>query len=99
MSIKEKNNIKLMIVFLMIAILLMALIVSQDEHHIDNCSDDNCAYCTIINIARNIMILSISFVIAIITGVLIYFFLSRLNKEINIIIKKSLVFQKVQLNE
>ena len=91
--------IKIAVIVFIIATLVCSLIVSQDEHHLETCHEDHCIYCAIIHIAQNIISLSIAFVVAIVIGVLIYFFLSRLHKEQVIFVQSSLVFQKVQLNE
>lgn len=91
--------IKITIVFFIIATLVFSLIVSQDEHHLETCHDEHCIYCATIHIVQNIITLSIAFIVAIVIGVLIYFFLSRLQKEQEVFVSSSLVFQKVQLNE
>lgn len=99
MNKKILKAIKIAVVVFIIATLVCSLIVSQDEHHLETCHEDHCFYCAIIHIAQNIISLSIAFVVAIVIGVLIYFFLSRLHKEQVIFVQSSLVFQKVQLNE
>lgn len=99
MNKKILKAIKIAVVVLMAATLVFSLIVSQDEHHLETCHEDHCIYCAIIHIAQNIINLSIAFVVAMVIGVLIYFFLSRLHKEQEIFVQSSLVFQKVQLNE
>lgn len=99
MNKKILKVIKIVVIVLISAILVCSLIVSQDEHHLEKCHEDHCAYCIIIHVAQNIINLSIAFVIAIVIGVLIYFFLSRSHKEQEIFVQSSLVFQKVQLNE
>ena len=99
MNKKILKAVKIAVVVLMVATLIFSLIVSQDEHHLETCHEEHCVYCAIIHIAQNIISLSIAFVVAIVIGVLIYFFLSRLHKEQEIFVQSSLVFQKVQLNE
>ena len=99
MNKKILKAIKIAVVVFIIATLVCSLIVSQDEHHLETCHENHCIYCAIIHIAQNIISLSIAFVVAIVIGVLIYFFLSRLHKEQVIFVQSSLVFQKVQLNE
>ncbi len=99
MNKKILKVIKIAVVVFIIATLVCSLIVSQDEHHLETCHEDHCIYCAIIHFAQNIINLSIAFVVAIVIGVLIYFFLSRLHKEQEIFVQSSLVFQKVQLNE
>ena len=99
MNKKILKAIKIVVVVLMVVTLVFSLIVSQDAHHLETCHEDHCTWCSIIHIAQNIISLSIAFVVAIVIGVLIYFFLSRLHKEKEIFVQSSLVFQKVQLNE
>lgn len=99
MNKKILKTIKISIIVFILATLVFSLIVSQDEHHLETCHEDHCIYCAIIHIAQNIINLSIIFIIAVIIGVLIYFFLSRLHKEKTFFVQSSLVFLKVQLNE
>ena len=99
MNKKIIKEIKTAIIVFIIVALVVALIVSQDEHHIEECHEDHCVICNIIHLAQNIISISIALIIAVIIGVLIYYFLSRVHKEKIILIKSSLVFQKVQLNE
>lgn len=99
MNKKIIKAIKISIIVFIIATLVFSLIVSQDEHHLETCHEDHCIYCAIIHIAQNIISLSIAFIVAVVIGVLIYFFLSRLHKEQVVFVLSSLVFQKVQLNE
>ncbi len=89
---------KSIIVFIVIT-LVFSLIVSQDEHHLETCNEDHCIHCIIIHITQNIINITTSFIMAVVIGALIYFFLSRLHKEQFIFVQSSLVFQKVQLNE
>ena len=95
---KVLKVIKITITIFAIAALVFSLVVSQDEHHIETCHHEHCFYCAIIHIAQNIINLSIAFIIAIVIGVLIYLFLSRLHKNQAVFVLFSLVFQKVQLN-
>lgn len=99
MNKKILKAIKIAAVVFIIVTLVFSLIVSQDEHHLETCHEDHCIWCSFIHIAQNIISLSIAFVVAVIIGVLIYFFLSRLHKEQVVFVLVSLVFQKVQLNE
>ena len=99
MNKKILKAIKMAVVVLMVATLVFSLIVSQDEHHLEICHEDHCIWCSIIHIAQNIISLSIAFVVAVVIGVLIYFFLSRLHRRQVVFVLVSLVFQKVQLNE
>ena len=99
MNKKMLNAIKIAVIVFIIGTFVCSLIVSQDEHHLETCHEDHCIYCTIIHIAQNIISLSIAFIVAVVIGVLIYFFLSRLHKKQVVFVLSSLVFQKVQLNE
>ena len=99
MNKKILKSIKIAFVVLMAVTLVFSLIVSQDEHHLETCHEDHCIWCSIIHITQNIISLVISFIIAVVIGVLIYFFLSRLHREQEILVQSSLVYQKVQLNE
>lgn len=99
MNKKILKTIRLSIIVFAITILFFSIIVSQDEHHLETCHEDHCIWCSIIHIAQNIVNLAIAFLVAVVIGVLIYLFLSRLHKEQEIFMQSSLVFQKVQLNE
>ena len=96
---KRIKEIKIAVIVLMMVTLVFSLIVSQNEYHLDNCHDDHCFLCNIIHIAQNLISLSIVVIIAVVIGVLIYLFLSRLHNDCVIFELDSLVFQKVQLNE
>ena len=80
MNKKILKAIKIAIIIFIIATLVCSLIVSQDEHHLEICHEDHCVWFSIIHFAQNIINLSIAFVVAIVIGVLIYFFLSRSKK-------------------
>lgn len=99
MNKKMMNVIKSIVIFLAIAMLVFSLVVSQDEHHLEICHEENCTHCVMIEIAQIIISVSIVFLITVLVGVLIYFFLSRLHKNQNVFVLFSLVFQNVQLNE
>lgn len=87
-----------LIVFVIIG-LILSVIVSQDEYHISTCHEEHCVYCLIIHLAQNILSLASVFIVAVVIGFLIYFFLSRLHKEYKAFVQSSLVFQKIQFNE
>lgn len=99
MNKKILKSIKIAVIIFIIVTLVFSIIVSQDEHHLETCHEDHCIWCSIIHIAQNIIGLSTAFVVAVVIGILIYFFLSRLHKEQIVFVQSSLVFQKVQLNE
>lgn len=97
-----RNFIKIMkiiAVFSIVFMIVFSLVVSQDQYHLDNCHDDHCIVCSIIHIAQNIVNIVVSFGLVVMIGVLIYFYLSRLQKDNKVYLLVSLVFQKVQLNE
>ena len=99
MNKKILKVIKIAVIVFIIATLVCSLIVSQDEHHLETCHEDHCIWCSIIHIAQNIINLAIAFLVAVVIGVLIYLFLSRLHKEQEIFMQSSLKIKKVQLNE
>ena len=99
MDKKILQSFKNVTILFIVAILVFFLIVSQDEHHLETCHEDNCIQCAIIHIAQNIIRLSMACAVAFTIGVSIYFLLYRLSKEHIVFALKSLVFQKVQFNE
>lgn len=99
MNKKIIKAFKIAMVILIALTLVLSLVASQDEHHLETCHDEHCAHCTMIQIAQSIIYISIAFVIAIVIGFLIYSFLARIYKEQEVFIQESLVLQKVQLNE
>lgn len=90
---------KIIIALCITTILVVSLVVSQDECHLEACEDEHCIYCMIIQIAQNLIRLSTIIINIVMIGVLIYLFLSKLRKENKVFVLVSLVFQKVQLNE
>ena len=99
MSKKLIKILKIAIVVFIIITILFSFVVSQNEHHFEVCHNDHCVVCDIIHLAKNIISISSIMIISIVIGFLIYFFLSRLQKNQTIIVLISLVFQKVRLNE
>lgn len=99
----EKNVLKVIKIFVIsfiCASLIFSIIVSQAEHHLETCHEDNCAICHIIHIAKTIISISFAYIILyVFVGFLIYYILSRLHKENFVFVQSSLIFQKVQLNE
>lgn len=90
------NKVGLVIVIIMI---IFTIIVSQDEHHLEICDKEHCAICNMIYIARYIINFFLLFAIVIKIKLLIHIFLSRIYKERSFLVKLTLVFQKVELNE
>ena len=99
MSKEFKRAINIIIVAFICCTLLLSSIVSQDEHHLETCHDDDCIVCNIIKIAQTIISLSIAIIIIVAIGFLTHYFLSRLYKVEKKFVYISLVSQKVQLNE
>lgn len=99
MSKKTLRIIKVAVVIFVIATLIGSLIVLQDTHHLETCHEHHCIYCQLIHIAQNIINIVLTLVIILELGILIYFFLSKIEKEIVTFIHLPLVFQKVQFNE
>ncbi|MBR3325100.1 MAG: hypothetical protein IKG14_03535 [Clostridia bacterium] len=99
MSKRTLKIIKIAIVIFVIVTLIGSLIVLQDTHHLETCYEQHCIYCRLIHIAQNIINIVFALVVILKLGFLIYFFLSRIEKEIVAFVHLSLVFQKVQFNE
>ncbi|MBO6233334.1 MAG: hypothetical protein J6N78_04670 [Clostridia bacterium] len=88
----------LLITVICISILLM-IIVSQDEHHLGTCHEEHCAKCQIIQMARNIIKTIQAVILCVFIGFFICVVLDKINKEKIISLPKTLIFDKVQLNE
>lgn len=93
------KTIKLILMAVITVSLIFALIVSQDEHHLETCNEENCALCSIIHIAKTIINISVAIITCTFIGFLIRLLLLIIHKEKGIFAHKSLVLQKVQLNE
>ena len=94
-----KKAVKVVMIAFTISVLIFFLIVSQDNHHIETCHDDDCVYCAIILVSQNVINLVVAFVSAIMVGVFVQYFLSRLREKQEVSMNFSLIFQKVQMNE
>lgn len=95
-----KNNIlKLVVIIFCVTAIICAFIVSQDKCHLETCHDEHCVICAMIQVAQNIVNLSIAIVLIVMIGVFIYYFLSRLHKDRKVFEVISLIFLKVQFNE
>ena len=90
--------IKKAVIIIFIICLLIISFISQNDYHLENCNDEDCHICAIIKIAQ--MAINTLCVIVIIKaiGFCIYFVLSRIKRISLLFTNKSLVFQKVQLN-
>ena len=95
-----KENIKkLIIIFLIINVLLYSF-ASANEHHIDECDNENCAICKIIEVAKIITRYSFSLEINSIYAVLLSLIvLFSVKYENDILVQEPLLYQKVQFNE
>lgn len=79
--------------------LLLIFIASQDECHLNNCHEEHCSRCEIIQISKCIISFIQVALLLIFIGFLIYILIDKMKKEERIIVQKSLIFEKVQLNE
>jgi len=75
------------------------IIVSQDEYHLEKCHEEHCAKCQIIQIAQNIINIVQAIILCTFIGFLIFIMLDKIKKEKLIMIQRSLIFDKVRLNE
>lgn len=98
MNNKLLKSAEIIGITIIIASLILMSIVSQDSHHIHSCTEEHCFTCTIIHIAQATINLIVTIFIYIGISFLIYFFLSRTHKKTLFFAQKSLVFQKVQMN-
>ena len=98
MNKKILQAIKITLFSLAIMGLMFSLIVSQDFHHLETCEVEHCPACSMIQFAQAIIMITFLVFIYKLVSFTIYFFLSRLHKNNDIFMQKSLVFQKVQLN-
>ena len=91
--------LNVMIVSFIIALFMFSIFVSQNEHHLEVCHEEDCVLCSIIHIAQNISnFINTNIVILIITTSF-YIVLSRVYDKLNSFEQLSLIFQKVQFNE
>ncbi|MBR6034127.1 MAG: hypothetical protein IKP28_05295 [Clostridia bacterium] len=85
---------------LLVASILISFTIAQDRHHIDTCCENDCEYCSIIHIAQELLIRILAIIINVtLTSYCIVNILAKIHAYNYINISKSLVFQKVQLNE
>ena len=92
-------NIKRVLIIICIICLFIMSFISQNEYHLDNCIDENCQICVIIQIAKAIMNNLMGVIVLLVESFIIYFILSRIKKIKKNIMNKSLIYRKVQLNE
>ena len=92
-------NIKKAVIITCIICLLIMSFISQNQYHIDNCNEEDCEICIIIQMAKMMMNNLLGTIIIILEIFALYYVLSRIKKCEVIIRNKSLLFRKVQLNE
>ena len=94
-----KYIFKVCLIMIFIFSFILANIISDDAHCMDHCENEHCIKCIIIQVAHIVVNNILAIVVLINYGFLIYFFLSRIDKEKIYFIHTTLVNQKVQLNE
>lgn len=99
MNKKILKVLKMVIISIIIISLILSVIVSLDHHHLETCHEEHCVLCSIIHIAQNIVNWIYVVYTCVWTSFLIYFYLARMHTERVAVVKESLIFQKVQLNE
>lgn len=99
MNKKVYNVLKIIVITIIIISLILSFVVSLDHHHLETCEAEHCHVCQIIAMAQNIMSMTALVVVFVCTSFLIYFCLARMHEDIIPKVRKSLIFQKVQLNE
>lgn len=93
------KKVKAITILIIVTSLICSFIVSQNNHHIDTCKDEHCEICNIIHVAQQIINLIVTMFVCFYTSILIQYVLSKIHKVQKIFIQKTLVFQKVQMNE
>lgn len=99
MNKKVLNTIKVVLTLLLILSVFCSFIVSQNEYHLEMCHEEKCPFCVIIYMAQSIINFILIVFICKVIGFFIFTFSSRFHKKQTILKQKSLIFQKVQLNE
>ena len=90
---------KLVIIFLVLNVLLYSF-ASINEHHIDECHEENCAICKIIEVSKIITRYNLNVGICLLYSMLLCITEEILVSYINgFLVQKSLLYQKVQFNE
>lgn len=79
--------------------IICSSIISQDTHHLEICHDENCNICSIIHLAINIINIIFEINLAMFFILLIMYILCKIHKEFFVVIKNTLLFQKVMFNE
>ena len=88
----------LLIIVICISLFLM-INVSQDEYHIENCHAEHCAKCQMIQIVQKIINIIQAIILCAFISFLIWVMLDKIKKEKIVLIQRTLIFDKVQLNE
>lgn len=92
------NMNKAIIIICIICLFVMSFI-SQNQYHLDNCHEEDCEVCTIIQMAKMVMNNLLGVIVIVLEIFTLYYVLSRIKKCDVITIRESLLFRKVQLNE
>ena len=92
------NILKITGIAIVVFSLILSSIISHDEHHIEECHDDDCVICQMIIMAQCISKVTVLIIIASFLAFVIYFILSRIHRIEIFSFQNSLIFQKVQFN-
>ena len=92
-------NIKKVLILVCIICLIIMLYVSQNDYHIDNCHEEECGICIMIQMAKVIINNILAIIIIKTITFLMYYILSKIKKYKILYFNNTLIFRKVQLNE
>ena len=92
------NALKISTIAIVVVSIILSSIISHDEHHIEECHDDDCVICQMILMAQCISKVTVLIIIASFLAFVIYFILSRIHRISNFCFQNSLIIQKVQFN-
>ena len=95
----SKKILKKTIILLTIILMIVTLIASKNEAHLDHCDDEDCEICSIIHNAQAIIRNAFISIISVINILIILNICTKMYKPRVEIISNSLIFQKVQFNE
>ena len=91
--------IKKVVILLFIMSLIVTSFIANNDYHLENCDEEDCHICALIKIAKIVISTLVVIVIVKECGFCIYYILSRIKRSSLLFLNKSLVFQKVQLND
>ena len=95
MNNKLLKIIKYLLMTVICISLLLMIIVSQDEYHLEKCHEEHCAQCQIIQIAQNIINIVQAIILWVFIGLVIFIMLDKIKKEKMIMIQRTLIFDKL----